>query len=171
MECECDFPKAPFFGYCDTFDNRRWVGYACGMDWLKMVADGVPAEVACSFGGMPRRVFDSRMKAGELDIECGATDTPEAILWKSVMDAKAEFVLKCTSVAVEAMQEGMDWKAAMKLLEKFMPSEYGDKAGIAEEVEAIQVIEGDAIAITHAELPEPDVEALAQAQAILPSKS
>ena len=97
-------------------------------DICRYIEKGVKPELAAELCGIPRRVFLRRMKAGELDVENGARDTQDAMLWLAVQDAKKDYVLFCQNALNSQIQDN-DFKATKLALENFMPSDFkeGDR--------------------------------------------
>ena len=131
--------------------------YLCGMkDICRYIEKGVKPELAAELCGIPRRVFLRRMKAGELDVENGARDTQDAMLWLAVQDAKKDYVLFCQNALNSQIQDN-DFKATKLALENFMPSDFKEGDKDEKELEPIQIIEGQAMEIEHQALPEPEL--------------
>lgn len=154
---ECILPQAPKIPYCNAFA----VSVGCGMlgamkDICRYIEKGVKPELAAELCGIPRRVFLRRMKAGELDVENGARDTQDAMLWLAVQDAKKDYVLFCQNALNSQIQDN-DFKATKLALENFMPSDFKEGDKDEKELEPIQIIEGQAMEIEHQALPEPEL--------------
>lgn len=86
------------------------------------LASGVYRKDAAQYAGIGVSTFYRWMETGEADTEAGV-ESPQATLWKGVIEAEAKAKTRLSALIVKAAVE--DWRAAAWILERKHPDEYG----------------------------------------------